>query len=176
LSLAGLVLAPLVLYAYVPWAGSRGLPPGSWPVDTPAAFGEFLLDRGYTSQIRPDAALAGRLVEEARVLARSFGPLGVLLGIAGTRLVISTRPRSAVMLVLLFVPQAVLGASYLLQSNYQLPRHWVFYLPGIRHLGGLGRPRGPCSRAAQRTDVGRSPGSVRPPTGHRAGRDWRRSA
>src|SRR5688572_9992913 len=33
-----LCVAPLALYAYVPWAGARGLPPGSWPVDTPAAF------------------------------------------------------------------------------------------------------------------------------------------
>ena len=35
------------------------------------------------------------------------------------------------MLLLVLVPQAVLGASYLLESNYQLPRHWVFYLPGF---------------------------------------------
>src|SRR3712207_7006651 len=80
LLLLGLSLLPLLLYAYVPWAGSRGLPPGSWPVDTPAAFAEFLLDRGYTSQIRPDAALAGRLGEEVRALLRSFGPLGVQIG------------------------------------------------------------------------------------------------
>ena len=131
LGLAALVLAPLGLYAYVPWAGSRGLPPGSWPVDTPAAFVEFLLDRGYTSQIRPDAALAGRLAEEARVLARSFGPLGVLLGVVGLAWSFRRDWRSALVLAAVFVPQAVLGASYLLESSYQLPRHWVFYLPGF---------------------------------------------
>ena len=78
-----LCVAPLALYAYVPWAGARGLPPGSWPVDTPAAFAEFLLDRGYTSQIRPDAAFGGRLIEETWVLLRSFGPLGAALGLVG---------------------------------------------------------------------------------------------
>ena len=31
----------------------------------------------------------------------------------------------------MFVPQAVLGASYVLESNYALPRHWVFYLPAF---------------------------------------------
>jgi len=126
-----LVLAPLLLYAYVPWAGSRGLPPGSWPVDTPAAFAEFLLDRGYTSQIRPDAALVGRLGEELRVLLRSFGPLGVLLGMLGLSWGVRHDWRATVVLVMVALPQAVLGASYVLESNYQLPRHWVFFLPGF---------------------------------------------
>src|SRR4051812_16818825 len=40
-----LAVVPLLLYAYVPWAGARGLPPGSWPVGTPGDFVEFLLDR-----------------------------------------------------------------------------------------------------------------------------------
>jgi hypothetical protein len=126
-----LVLAPLLLYAYVPWAGARGLPPGSWPVDTPSAFVEFLLDRGYTSQLRPDAAFGGRLGEEARVLLRSFGPLGALLGIVGLGVSFVRGWRLGLVLLLAFVPQAILGASYLLESNYELPRHWVFFLPGF---------------------------------------------
>ena len=126
-----LSLAPLLLYAYVPWAAARGLPPGSWPVDTPAAFAEFLLDRGYTSQIRPDAAFGGRLAEEVRVLLRSFGPLGAALGLVGAVVSFVRHRRLGTVFLLAFVPQAVLGASYLLESNYQLPRHWVFYLPGF---------------------------------------------
>jgi hypothetical protein len=126
-----LVLAPLLLYAYVPWAGARGLPPGSWPVDTPSAFVEFLLDRGYASQIRPDAAFGGRLTEEATVLLRSFGPLGALLGLFGVGVSFVRDRRLGLVLLLVFVPNAVLGASYLLESHYDLPRHWVFYLPGI---------------------------------------------
>ena len=125
-----LCVAPLVLYAYVPWAGARGLPPGSWPVDTPAAFAEFLLDRGYTSQIRPDAAFGGRLAEEARVLVRSFGPLGAALGLVGVIVTFLRDWRLALVLLMAFIPQAILGASYLLESNYQLPRHWVFFLRG----------------------------------------------
>jgi hypothetical protein len=128
---AVLFAAPLALYAYIPWAGARGLPPGSWPVDTPAAFAEFLLDRGYTSQIRPDAALGGRLLEEGRVLLRSFGPLGAALGLGGIVASFFRDWRLALVLLLAFVPQAVLGASYLLESNYQLPRHWVFFLPAF---------------------------------------------
>jgi hypothetical protein len=126
-----LMLLPLLLYAYVPWAGARGLPPGSWLVNTPGAFVEFLLDRGYTSQIRPDAAFGGRLAEEAQVLVRSFGPLGALLGLLGIGVSLARDRRLGVVLLLAFVPQAILGASYLLESNYQLPRHWVFYLPGF---------------------------------------------
>lgn len=126
-----LALLPLLLYAYVPWAGARGLPPGSWPVDTPAAFAEFLLDRGYTSQLRPDAAFGGRLGEEARVLLRSFGPLGALLGLVGLLVSLVRSWRLGLVLLLAFVPQAILGASYLLESNYEIPRHWVFFLPGF---------------------------------------------
>ena len=162
LALAGLVLAPLVLYAYVPWAGSRGLPPGSWPVDTPAAFAEFLLDRGYTSQIRPDAGLAGRLAEEARVLARSFGPLGALLGLLGLGWSFRRDWRIAAVLVAVFVPQAVLGASYRLESNYQFPRHWVFYLPGFLVWAiwiGLGAHA--VTLTAGQLAAGRSPGTGR---------------
>ena len=126
-----LALAPLLLYAYVPWAGARGLPPGSWPVDTPSAFVNFLLDLGYTSQIRPDAAFGGRLVEEAWVLVRSFGPLGAILGLAGLAVAFRRDWRLALVLLLAFLPQAILGASYLLESNYALPRHWVFFLPAF---------------------------------------------
>lgn len=129
--LAGLVLAPLSLYLYVPWAASRGLPPGSWPVATAGQFAEFLLDRGYTSQVRPDAALAGRLVEEGRVLVRSFGPLGAALGLFGLAWLFRRDWRLATMLLTAFVPQAVFGASYLLESHYALPRHWVFFLPAF---------------------------------------------
>ncbi|MGE3913059.1 MAG: hypothetical protein AB7K36_27115, partial [Chloroflexota bacterium] len=130
-ALLALMAAPLALYAYVPWAGARGLPPGSWPVDTPSAFVEFLLDRGYTSQLRPDAAFSGRLLEEAWVLVRSFGPLGAALGLVGLVALLRRDRVNGIVLLLAFLPQAVLGASYLLESHYQLPRHWVFYLPGF---------------------------------------------
>jgi hypothetical protein len=126
-----LVVLPLLLYLYVPWGGSRGLPPGSWPVDTPAAFAEFLLDRGYTSQLRPDAAFRGRLVEEAVVLVRSFGPLGALLGLIGLGTLLRRDWRLGTVTLLVFVPQAVVAASYLLESHYGLPRHWVFFLPAF---------------------------------------------
>jgi hypothetical protein len=131
LLLASLVLAPLALYAYVPWAGARGLPPGSWRVDTPQAFLEFLMDPGYTSQIRPDSELAGRLAEEMRVLFRSYGPIGVALGLVGMMWVWRRDRRLGAVLALAFLPQAVLGASYRLESNYALPRHWVFFLPAF---------------------------------------------
>ena len=130
-TLLALAVMPLLLYLYVPWAASRGLPPGAWRVDTPGAFLEYLLDRGYVSQIQPGTALAGRLAEEGSVLLRSFGPLGVVLGIVGAAWLLRRELRLAVVLVLAFGAHAVLGASYLLESHYALPRHWVFYLPAF---------------------------------------------
>jgi hypothetical protein len=126
-----LVLAPLLLYAYVPWAGSRGLPPGSWPVATPGQFVEYLLDRGYTSQIRPDEAFRGRLWEEATVLRRSFGVFGSLLGLVGLCWAARRDWRATVVLLVALLSQAIIGASYVLESHYELPRHWVFFLPGF---------------------------------------------
>ena len=92
-----------------------------------------------TSELTPqEAELWGRNIEagyshgqEARVLVRSFGPLGAALGLLGLGWSFRRDWRTATVLVAIFVPQAVLGASYLLESNYQLPRHWVFYLPGF---------------------------------------------
>ena len=131
LQLLALGAVPLLLYLYVPWAGARGLPPAAWAVDTPGAFLEYLLDRGYTSQLRFDAALGGRLVEAAGVLLRSFGPLGVGLGLLGLGWSFRRDPRIATVLLVAWLPQAVLGASYQLESHYLLPRHWVFYLPAF---------------------------------------------
>ena len=99
-----------------------GLPPGSWPVDTPAAFAEFLLDRGYTSQIRPDAAFGGRLLEEGACCCARSGRSAPRSGLVGLVASFLRDWRLALVLLLAFVPQAVLGASYLLESNYQLPR------------------------------------------------------
>ncbi len=126
-----LVTAPLLLYVYVPWAGARGLPPGSWPVNSPGALLEYFTDPGYTSQLRPDAAISGGLIEEGTVLLRSFGPLGVALGLIGLGWTSARDRRLAAVLMLAFVAQAVAAASYSLDSNYQLPRHWVFYLPSF---------------------------------------------
>ncbi|MFN8522853.1 MAG: DUF2723 domain-containing protein [Chloroflexota bacterium] len=129
--LAACVVLPLTLYLYVPWAGARGLPPGSWPVGTLVEVIEYLLDRGYTSQIRPDEAFRGRLLEEGLVLLRSFGFAGTALGLVGVAATVSRSWRFGLVLLVAFAPNAVLGASYLLQSNYAVPRHWVFFLPGF---------------------------------------------
>jgi hypothetical protein len=65
------------------------------------------------------------------VLLRSVGPLGAVLGLVGLVISFARCWRSGLVLLLAFVPQAMLGASYLLESHYEIPRHWVFFLPGF---------------------------------------------
>ncbi|MFN0074355.1 MAG: DUF2723 domain-containing protein [Chloroflexota bacterium] len=148
-----LLLAPLALYAYVPWAGARALPPGTWPVGTLTELIEFFLDRGYTSEIRLDGGTVGRLVEFARVTFLQLGVIGPVLGVLGLSNVLRQRPRVGVLLVLILIPTILAAANYVLQSHYAIPRYWVFFIPvyvvwaifigvGVRVLLSLARRTG----------------------------------
>jgi hypothetical protein len=124
-----LTLAPLLLYFYVPWAGSRGLPPGTWPVGTPAELLEYFLDRGYTSQIQIDAGTGSRLGEFVRVSMLQLGPVGALLGIVGGAWMLTRQWRTFTLLALILSPNLLAAANYLLPSSYAIPRAWVFFIP-----------------------------------------------
>jgi hypothetical protein len=120
---------PLTLYLYVPGAGGRGLPPGTWPVSSPSELMEFFLDRGYTSQIQLDAGSGARLGEFVSVSVRQLGLAGILLGILGVGLLLRSHPRFFLLVLLIFIPSVLTAANYLLPSNYAIPRHWVFFIP-----------------------------------------------
>ena len=120
---------PLVLYLYVPWAGGRGLPPGTWPVSSPAEMMEFFLDRGYTSQIQFDAGSVARVGEFVSVSVRQLGLVGISLGILGAGLLLRSQPRFFLLVLLIFIPSVLTAANYLLLSNYAIPRYWVFFIP-----------------------------------------------
>jgi hypothetical protein len=124
-----LMLAPLMLYLYVPWAGSRGLPPGTWPVGTPADVLEFFLDRGYTSQIQIDGGTSARLLEFWRVSVMQLGPLGLILGLIGAVWMLIRQRAIFVLVSLILAPNLLAAANYLLPSNYAIPRFWVFFIP-----------------------------------------------
>ncbi len=123
------LLLPLALYLYVPWAGARGLPPGTWPVSTPGELMEFFLDRGYTSQIQFHDGSVARLVEFASVSIRQVGVAGILLGVLGAGLLLRSQPRFFLLVLLIFIPSVLTAANYLLPSNYAIPRYWVFFIP-----------------------------------------------
>jgi len=124
-----LMLAPLMLYMYVPWAGSRGLPPGTWPVATPAELLEFFLDRGYTSQIQIDSGTGVRLLEFWRVSVMQLGPIGLIVGLIGAVCMILRHRATFVLVSLILLPNLLAAANYLLPSNYAIPRFWVFFIP-----------------------------------------------
>ena len=126
LRLAALCLAPLLLYLYLPWASSRGLPPGTWQPRTWRQWYAYLLDTGFTGQVHVDPAdLGERLSFYARTLLRDFGWVGVALGCAGLVWMGVRRRAEGAFLLASFGLQAFLAA------NHHVPRHWVYFIPSF---------------------------------------------
>ena len=126
IGLAGLCLAPLLLYLYLPWAEARNLPPGTWRPKTLADWLLYFRDPAYTSLVTIDRQDFGqRLAFYLQTLVRDFGWLGVISGLAGLAWLWMRRRPEAVFLLAIFVVQVVLAA------NYRVPRHWVFFLPSF---------------------------------------------
>jgi len=117
------LLSPLLLYLWLPIGASRGLPPGTWHPGSLRGWISYLADQGFASRVRPDVEFISRLVFYVKTLLAQFTPLGIGLGLLG--LIRQLRTRNVLVAVLLpgFLIQAVLT------SGYQVPRHWVFFLP-----------------------------------------------
>lgn len=126
LRLALAVLAPLLLYLYLPWAEARGLPPGTWRPRSLSAWRDYLLDTGFTGQVylRLDE-LGQTLLFYARTLLADFTWPGLLLGVGGLAWLIRRRPADALFLGSNFLLQAVLAA------NHHVPRQWVYFIPSF---------------------------------------------
>ena len=84
LGLGALVLAPLLLYLYLPWGEARGLPPGTWHPRTAREWYDYLFDTGRTGLVYVDPNDLGEmLLFYLRTLLRDFTWVGVLLGVGG---------------------------------------------------------------------------------------------
>jgi hypothetical protein len=126
LRLAGLFLAPLLFYLYLPWAESRNLPPGTWHPRTLEDWYHYIMDTGQIGYLYIDPAdLGERLLFYARTLQRDFGWLGILLGLGGVLWQFRVRPADALFLLANFSLQAFLAA------NHHLPRQWTFFIPSF---------------------------------------------
>jgi hypothetical protein len=126
LRLGALVLAPLLLYFYLPWGESRNLPPGTWHPRTAREWYDYLFDTGRTGLVYVDPDDLGEmLLFYARTLRRDFTWVGVLLGIGGVAWQFRRRPADALFLLVNYVAQAFLAA------NHHVPRHWVYFIPSF---------------------------------------------
>jgi hypothetical protein len=124
--LALLCLLPLLLYLYLPWAESRGLPPGTWHPRTAREWYDYLFDTGRTGLVYVDPADLGEmLLFYERTLLRDFTWVGVTLGVGGLLVQIVRRPADALFLLAVYVLQAFLAA------NHHVPRHWVYFIPSF---------------------------------------------
>ncbi len=123
--LAGLMLAPLLFYLYLPWAESRNLPPGSWHPQGIVGWMEYMADLGYVRQvyIGPD------LVERANHYLAQVEPVGIILLIAGLVGMALRHRADAIML----------GGAYLSYTlpalNYHIPDYWIFFAASIAMAG-----------------------------------------
>jgi len=117
--------APLLLYAWLPVGAARGLPPGTWQPRGLSGWIGYLADTGYVEQIRPFSDLAVKLGVYARWLVDQFGLVGVALGLVGIAAQARRREPALPFLAAAYSGLVVLAAAY------EVPRHWVFFLPSF---------------------------------------------
>lgn len=123
--IALLLFSPLLLYLWLPIGASRGLPPGTWQPSSLAEWGAYMLDKGYLGEIQPHVGVWEKMAFYGKTLLAQFTPYGVLLGLLGLVYQVRTRNPLWVFLAPGFAFQTVLTAGY------QVPRHWLFFLPSF---------------------------------------------
>jgi hypothetical protein len=124
--LAVLLLAPLLLYLYLPWAVARDLPPGMWHPQTLGDWIWAMYDEGWIREIRvvPEQQDETILLY-GQTMLRDFTWVGLLLGIVGLAWQFRRYWPDALFLLVIFLAQGILAA------NYHVPRRWVFFLPSF---------------------------------------------
>ena len=126
LHLAALLLLPLLLYLYLPWAEARNLPPGTWHPRSLEDWYHYIMDTGQIGYVYVDPAdLGERLVFYARTLQGDVGWLGVALGLCGLASLLRRRPAIGLFLLV------IAGLEAFLAANHHVPRHWVYFIPSF---------------------------------------------
>jgi hypothetical protein len=126
LRLVLLLLAPLLIYLYLPWAEARNLPPGTWHPHKLQEWVRQILDIGSVGYVYVDAAdLGQRLLFFARTLQQDFTWPGVAIGLIGLAWQLRWRRAEGMLLLLLFCVEGFLAA------NHHLPRQWTFFIPSF---------------------------------------------
>jgi len=120
-----LLVLPLLVYLWLPVGAARRLPPGTWHPATLGDWAAYLLDRGYLGAMQVQTGLWPKLAVYTKTLLAQFTPWGLALGLLG--IVHQVRRRQPLVLLLGpgFLLQALFGAAY------EVPRHWVFFLPSF---------------------------------------------
>jgi len=123
--------APLLLYAYLPIGGARAWSTALWKSPTTAlGWLDFILDRNFLAEIRPDVSVIERMQSYAGTLRAQFGWHGLALGLAGvTYQILGRRDRIGGFLLAGFVLQVMLS------TGYQVPRNWLFFIPSFVLFG-----------------------------------------
>jgi hypothetical protein len=119
------LIAPLLLYLYLPFGANRPLQNSVWQPATLSDWIQFLLDRNFLSAVQPADSTLNKLMYYAQTLLAQFGWVGIALGIAGMFGLIARRRPIALVLIAWFVMQAVLT------SGYEVFRNWLFFIPSF---------------------------------------------
>lgn len=123
--------APLLLYAYLPFGGARAWNTALWKAPANAqGWLDYILDRNFLAEIRPDVSVIARLGNFAQTLLAQFGWHGLGLGLAGvTHQLLGRRDRIGYFLLAGFILQVMLS------TGYQVPRNWLFFIPSFVLFG-----------------------------------------
>ncbi len=126
LRLSVLLLAPLLLYLYLPWALARDLPPGTWHPQTLGDWIWTMYDEGWIREIRVVPEQQDQTLQlYGQTLLHDFTLAGLLLAIVGLVRQFRRYWPDALFLLVVFLAQGILAA------NYHVPRRWVFFLPSF---------------------------------------------
>jgi hypothetical protein len=118
---------PLLLYAYLPFGAARAWDTALWKAPASAqGWLDYILDRNFLAEIRPDVSVPERLRNYAETLLAQFGWHGLALGLAGlVHQIAARRDRLGAFLMAGFVLQVILS------TGYQVPRNWLFFIPSF---------------------------------------------
>jgi len=126
LRLAALLLAPLLLYLYVPWAEGRNLPPGTWHPHTLMEWLRYFSPSGQATHVDLEATgIVDRLSAYGRTLRQDFSWAGLLLGVMGLLWQLRRRTAEGLLLLTSFFLQGFLSA------NHDMHHRWLYFLPSF---------------------------------------------
>jgi hypothetical protein len=121
-----LFLAPLLLYAYVPWAEDRNLPPGTWHPHSLIEWLRYYNPRGQVQHVRLGATgMIARLSAYGSTLVHDFSWAGLLLGAVGLLWQLRRRTAEGLFLLASFFLQGFLAA------NHDMQHRWLYFLPSF---------------------------------------------
>jgi hypothetical protein len=127
---AAAFVAPLMLYAYLPFAAQNAWDTSLWQ-DPGSLQGwiNYLLDRNFLAEVKPTVNVFDNIAAYATSAYTNFGPVLLALAALGAIQWIARAQIGSRALAIAIIGGAT--AQAMLTAGYNVPRQWLFYLPSF---------------------------------------------